>query len=122
MYKLLIPIVAAAALANNACAGQADDIAAAQPSQSSELITVSSWLMEAGGRYLTNPGQDNWEAFSTSHSTQVSGLADEALTTHSADAFWHVDPASAALAKGLFGSLMMSNHLRHADFPAVIRL
>jgi len=122
MYKLLIPIVAAAALASNACAGQAGDVAQAQPSKSSELVTVSSWLVEAGGRYLTNPGQYNWEAFSTSHSTQVSGLSDDTLTPHSADAFWHVDPASAALAKGLFGSLMMSNHLRHAEFAAVIRL
>jgi hypothetical protein len=122
MYKLLIPIVAAATLATNACASQAGDVAQAQSSKSSELITVSSWIMEIGGRYLTNLGKFNWELFSTDHSTQVPGLADDAFTTHSADAFWHVDPASAALAKGLFGGLMMSNHLRHTDFPPVIRL
>jgi hypothetical protein len=121
MHKLLIPIVAAAALAGNPCSSHADDAAQDKPSKTGELMTVSSWLMEVGGRYLTNAGKDSREAFSTSHRTQVSGLADGALTTDSA--FWHVDPASAGLAKGLFaGGLMISNHLRHADFPPVIRL
>jgi hypothetical protein len=123
MHKLLIPILAAAALAGNPCSSQADDAAQDKPSKTGELITVSSWLMEVGGRYLTSAGKDNWEAFSTSHRTQFSGLTDGALTTDSADAFWHVDPASAALAKGLFGGgLMISSHLRHANLPPVIRL
>jgi hypothetical protein len=123
MRKLLISIVAAAALASNPCSSRADDVAQERASKTGELITVSSWLMDVGGRYLTTAGKYNWEAFSTSQRMQVSGLADVALTTDSADAFWHVDPASAALAKGPFGGgVVISNHLRHADFPRVIRL
>jgi hypothetical protein len=88
-----------------------------------ELITVSSWLMEVGGRYLTTAEKYNWEALGTSRTTQVSGLADDRPTTQAADAFWYVDPASAALARGPFGvGLIISNHLRHLDFPPVTRL
>jgi hypothetical protein len=123
MRKLLIPIVAAATLTGNPCSSQPDDVAPAKLSKTGELITVSSWLMDIGGRYLTSAGRYNWEAFSTGQGPQVSGLADDVLATHSADAFWHADPASAALAKGLFGGgLRPSYHLRHADFPPVIRL
>jgi hypothetical protein len=123
MHKLLIPIIAATTLASNPSSIQAEDVAQTKIFKAGELITVSSWLMEVGGRYLTSAGKSNWEALGTSRTTQVSGLADDKLTTQPADAFWYVDPASATLAKGPSGvGLMISNHLRHQDFPPVIRL
>jgi hypothetical protein len=59
MHKLLIPIVAAASLASNPCSSQADDVAQAKLSKPRELLTVSSWLMEVGGRYLTSASKYN---------------------------------------------------------------
>jgi hypothetical protein len=123
MHKLLISIIAATALAGNLGSTHAEDIVQTKIFKAGELITVSSWLMEVGGRYLTTAEKYNWEALGTSRTTQVSGLADDRPTTQAADAFWYVDPASAALARGPFGvGLIISNHLRHLDFPPVIRL
>src|SRR5215471_2975499 len=123
MHKLLIPILAATALASDLGSTRAEDVVQTKIFQAGELITVSSWLMEIGGRYLTTAAKYNWEAFGTSRTTRVSGLADDKLTTQPGDAFWYVDPASAALAKGPFGvGLMISKHLPHQDFPSVIKL
>jgi len=121
MHKLLIPIAAAAALASDLCLSQAGDLAQEKISKTGELVTVSSWLMEVGGRYLNSAGRHDGKVFSTGHPTQASALADDALTIHSADAFSHVDPASAAFAKRLFDGFMIVNHLRHADFPPVTK-
>ena len=81
MHKLLIPIIAATALASNLGSIQAEDVVQSKLFQAGELITVWSWLMAVGGRYLTTAGKYNWEALGTSRTTPVSGLADDKLTT-----------------------------------------
>jgi hypothetical protein len=123
MHKLLIPIIAVTALVSNPGSSHAEDVAQSKNFKAGELITVSSWLMEIGGRYLISEGKYNWGALGPSRTTQVSGLAGDKFTTQPADAFWYVDPAGAALAKGPFGvGFMISNHWRHQDFPLVIKL
>jgi hypothetical protein len=123
MHKLLIPLLAATALAGNPGSSQAGDAAHTKIFKAGELIAVSSWLVAAGVRYLNSADKYNREAFSISRATQVSGLTEEKLTTHSADACWYVEPASATLPEGCFrGGLMIGNRLRREDFPPIIRL